>query len=314
MQKNSQLYDLTQNMQAAIFRAAFQNYLISLEEEGRDRPSLPRILQLRGGYAESPAWIMVQVAEFLPEPLTVEKFRRRAVYSAPGLIQGFLELLASEKYLDRIGEEYYVTDTGREVIDMMTLRRTSVLTGFEPLPRSDLDRLENLMSRVIDASLQAGDPPGIWCLEHSRRRAPSESSPPMVKIVRYCSDLNAFRDDSHMAAHRPYDVDGRTWEAFSCLNQGTAKTAEELFDQLAYRGFSRTEWAQSLDGLVQRGWLEESSGEHTVTDTGKTIYDAVERQTDAYFYGPWDDALSEAEFDELCQLTQRLHDRSEQTE
>ena len=313
MQKNSQPYNLTQNTQGAIFRAAYQHYLVSLEEEGRDRPTLPQILQLRGGYAESPAWIMVQVAEFLPEPLTVERFRRRAVYSAPRLIHGFLELLASEKYLDRIGDEYHVTDAGCEVIENMTLRRTSILTGFEPLPQSDLDRLENLMHRVIDASLQADDPPGTWCLEHSRNRAPTESAPALIKLVRYCADLNAFRDDCHMAAYRRHDLDGRTWEAFNYVNQGTAKTSAELFDQLAYRGFSRNEWGQSLNVLVQRGWLEESAGEHTVTDTGKAIYDAVEEQTDAYFYPPWD-VLSGVEFAELCRLLQRVHDRSLETE
>lgn len=313
MQKNSQLYDLTQNAQGAIFRAAFQNYLTSLEEEGKDRPTLPQILQLRGGYAESPGWIMVQVAEFLPEPLTVEKFRRRAVYSAPRLIQGFLELLASEKYLDRIGDDYHVTDAGREVIEAMTLRRTAILTGFEPLPKSDLDRLENLMRRVIDASLQSSDPPGTWCLEHSRNRAPSDSTPALIKIARYCADLNAFRDDAHMAAYKPHNVDGRTWEAFNQVHQGNAKTAEDLFELLAYRGFSRKEWSRSLTDLVERGWLQELAGNHTVTDLGMTIFAAVETQTDAFFYAPWD-TLSDPEFAELCQLLQRLHDRSLQGE
>jgi hypothetical protein len=311
MQKNSDLYDFTQNLQSAIFRAAFKAFLISLEEEDADRPTIPAILQLRSGYAESPAWIMVQIAEFLPEPLTVAKFCKRAVYSAPRLIQGLLELLASEKYLDRIGEDYYLTDAGQDVIDTMTLRRTAILSGFVSIPPADIGKLESLLRRVIEASLQTKTPPGTWCLTHSRNRA-SSNALPLVNIIRYCTDLNAFRDDCHLAAYHAHGIHGRTWEAFNFVRERKATTADELFNLLAYRGFTQAEWAESLQDLVDRGWVEKTGIDYKSTDTGETIYQKGQEQTDAYFYAPWS-TLSGDEFDELIALMQQLHDQVNQS-
>jgi DNA-binding PadR family transcriptional regulator len=306
MLKDAALYDLTQNAQGMIFQAAFQHFLSSTSEEERARqPEAPLLMQLRRGYAESPHWMMVQAQEFYPEPLTVETFRKRAVYSAPGLVYAILEFLASEKLLDRRGEAYHLTESGLEVVAWIKWRRTQPFASFEPILRVEIERLEALMRRVIDASLHSDDPPGVWCLEHSRRRSPEDGSL-VAKIVHYSSDFNAFRDDCHKAAYRPYTVPGHTWEAFSFVDDGKAATAEGLFDQLAYRGFARGDWEESLGDLVNRGWLEISEGQHHSTDKGKAVRNAVEAQTDAYFYAPWD-CLSERDFHELWALLQKIH-------
>ena len=93
MQKNADLYNLTQQVQGAMYQAGQKQYLISLSDEERDnQPQRPPLLNIRGGYAESVGWMMVQLLEFDPEPLTVEKFRVRAIYSAPRLSQALLEL------------------------------------------------------------------------------------------------------------------------------------------------------------------------------------------------------------------------------
>ena len=160
MNRDSELYNLTQIAQGAIYQAAYKAHIDSLSEDEAP-PQPPTILQLRRGYAESPGWVMVQVQEFLPEPLTVEKFRVRAVYSAPSLVQALLELLASEKWLDRIGDEYHITAAGREFVDKMRTRQIQYFSNYEPLPIGDIECLENLLHRVIDASLKSDDPPGL---------------------------------------------------------------------------------------------------------------------------------------------------------
>jgi hypothetical protein len=310
MKKNAELYDFTQNAQGTIYQAAFTSYMNSLSDEERaNRPAPPTILQLRGGYAESPGWILVQALEFAPAPLTVETFRVRAVYSAPDLIHGFLELMASESWFDRVGDAYSLTDAGRIITDGLIERRNKAFANFDFCPE-EAERGELLLSRIIDASLKVGDPPGVWCLAHSVNRARPDVAPKLDKIVQYFSDLNAFRDDSHMAAYRHYDVSGRIWEAFNFVYGEKAANADDLFDQLAYRGWTRLEWGESLSDLENRGWIYAENDRYFPTDDGQAVFSDVERRTDDYFYAPWD-CLSDDEFDELLNVLQSLNDKAQ---
>ncbi len=303
MQKDASLYNMTQQLQGAIFQAGFKQYLATLSDgEKNNRPQPPLLLQLRGGYAESPGWMMVQMAEFDPDPLSVDKFRRRAVYSAPKLSLAILEMLASEKWLNRIGDEYHLTQAGREVLDKMQERRQKPFQTFSPIPSEQAYRLEFLTCRVVEASLHSEvvDP---WCLSHSRNRAPAGESAPFVKMVQYGSDFNAFRDDVHMCAYGAYNVLGHVWEAFAFVDDEQANNPDDLFDQLAYRGWARSDWAAALDELDGRGWAEKSHGFYQSTEKGKAVREEVEKHTDELFYEPWS-ILTDAEYDELIDLMQ----------
>ena len=301
---NSDLYDLTQNFQGAIYQAG-------MKLMDTPFPTPPPILQLRRGYAEAPAWLMVQAQEFDPEPLTVANLWVRAVWSAPSIIQALLDLLASEKWFDRIGDEYHLRDEGREVIARSRGRLVSVV---EPLlvvlDADEVERMEKLLHRVIDASLNTPEPPGTWCLAHSRRRAPGEDAPVLLKIIYYLSDLNACRDDAHMAAFQPHGVEAYVWEAFAFVWQGSAQTADELFDQLWYRGYSREDFAGALEELTRRGWIQANDdGRYAMTDQGRALREAAERLTDEYFYTPWKACLSAEEIEELRGRMEGMYER-----
>jgi hypothetical protein len=291
---DSNLYDLTQNFQGTIYQAG-------MKLMDTPFPTPPPILQLRRGYAEAPAWLMVQALEFAPEPLTVANLRVRAVWSAPSIIQALLDLLASEKWLDRVGDEYHLRDQGREIIARSRDRLTNVVEPLLPLLDADeVERMESLLRRVIDASLNTPAPPGNWCLAHSRRRAPGEDAPALLKIIYYLSDINACRDDAHMAAFQPHGVDAYIWEALSFVWQGIAQTADELFDQLWYRGYSREDFAGALEELARRGWIQPlGDGRYEMTDQGRALREAAEQLTDEYFYAPWKACLSVEEIEEL---------------
>jgi hypothetical protein len=291
---NSELYDLTQNLQGAIYQGG-------MKRMDTPFPTPPPILQLRRGYAEAPAWLMVQASEFDPEPLTVANLRVRAVWSSPSIIQALLDLIASEKWLYRKGHEYHLRGEGREVIQRL---RDRIVQVVEPLlPVLDVDevaRLESLLRRVIDASLNSAEPPGTWCLAHSRRRAPGEDAPALLKIVYHMSDINACRDDAHMAAFQPHGIEAYVWETLTLVWQGSAGTADDLFDQLWYRGYAREDFAAALDELTGRGWIE-PIGEETyqLTAQGRAVREEAERLTDEYFYAPWKACLSADEIEEL---------------
>ena len=301
--------NFTQTLQGTMFQAGQKQYFTSLSDEEREnQPERPPLLNIRRGYAESVAWMMVQLFEFDPEPLTVEKFRIRAVYSAPRLSQSLLELIASEKWANRIGEDYSLTDEGHALLSNLDKQRNTIFANFEPLPADDLSKLVDMSQRIIQASLDSGDEQVTWCLRHSNKRKPNNSVSDISKLIHVCSDFNAFRDDAHMSAYTEHEVDGMTWEAFSFIHSGQAQTANALFDQLAYRGWTVVEWQDALNCLADKGWIEGDRSGYQSREKGKTISQEVEQKTDARFYAPWD-VLSDNEQIEYVSLLNTLNDR-----
>lgn len=308
MQKNADLYNLTQQVQGTMYQAGQKQYLASLSDEERDnQPQRPALMNIRGGYAESIGWVMVQLLEFDPEPLTVEKFRVRAVYSAPRLSQALLELIASEKWANRIGEEYSLTDDGREIMNKLINHRNAMFANFEPIPVDELSKLVELSQRIIKASLDRGDVKATWCLRYSQKRKPADNASAIAKLIHVCSDYNAFRDDAHMSAYSAQGVDGMTWEAFAQVDDEKANTASALFDQLAYRGWTITKWQDALNCLADKGWITGKISGYQSTEKGKSISQVVEQQTDELFYAPWD-TLSDEEQVEYIHLLNTFND------
>jgi hypothetical protein len=301
MNQGIDFYNLSQELAGAIFGALFQKL-----EQPADQP--PPLLQLRRGRAEAPAWFLVQAAEFEPEPISVEKLRVRDIYASKRIVFALLELMASEKWLEPMGEgQYVLAPAGRAIQDGLNKRRSDALKKVTvSLDPARLARLESLLERLIESSLIGEDPPGSWCLRRSRNRAPGKDALPLERILQYTSDFNAFRDDAHMAAWQPYELSGCAWEGFSFVWSGQADTAEEIDQQLYYRGYTTKEYTAALQELVQRGWLEEkSAGHYSLTPTGVEIREEAERQTDQYFYTPWR-SLQETDVGELHTLLLQL--------
>jgi hypothetical protein len=118
----------------------------------------------------------------------------------------------------------------------------------------------------------------------------------LLKIVYYLSDLNAYRDDAHMAAFQPHGIEAYVWEALTLVWQGSAQTADDLFDQLWYRGYAREEYAGALEELRRHGWVETiGEGKYQISEQGRAVRDEAERLTDEYFYTPWQACLTMGE-------------------
>jgi hypothetical protein len=191
------------------------------------------------------------------------------------------------------------------------------MAELDPLLNTDIVRLQDLVQRIIEACLNGDDPPGSWSLRHSRNRAPAQGAPPSVRLFQYVADINAYRDDAHMAAWRPQEVEGYVWEAFSVactpVPQDKAVTAESLFAQLSHRGYPFDDYARALQELEQRGWLQSAEPNvYQLAEMGRAIRDETERLTDHYFYTPWRSALSEPEIAEVHDLMVQLRDELQQ--
>lgn len=284
-------YNRSQELLGAMAGAAMTYQQQNSSEPQADPPLL---IKFRRGQAEAPAWFLIQAAEFDPEPLTVEKLRVRDVYAAERYVRALLDIMASEKWFDRRDETYHLTESGRAVMHMLLRRPAELFTPLEQnLPAQELHQLLTLLGQIVDSSLQS---PYDWCLRHSRNRAKGTGS--LVKLYEYLSDFNAFRDDCHMAAWQVHNLSGHTWEAFSFVMEGQAKTAADLFDTLHYRGHTQQEYAAALDELVKRGWLD---SDYQPSPAGKAVREEAERLTNAYFYAPWS-VLSDADIQTLDSL------------
>ncbi len=296
-------YDLIQEATGAIYTAMFEGSAPADELTEQRSP----LLDLHAGRAESAGWFLIQAAEFAPEALTVARLRVRDVYGSERVVTALLEMMTSELWLDRVGDEYSLTATGQATLNRSRARTRELAARVKPLPDADLKELVALMGRLIQASLASATPPGTWCLAHSRNRAPTDDALEVLKLFQYNSDFNAFRDDAHMAAWMPYERSGAAWEAFSLICSGEATSAEAVVEQLAYRGFTRHEYATALADLSKRGWLEPAAepGIYKTTEKGWAVRADVERLTDAYFYAPWS-CLREAEVARVHHLLEQI--------
>ena len=123
----------------------------------------------------------------------------------------------------------------------------------------------------------------------------------LAKIDQYLDDLNAYRDDAHIAAFAPHKISGHAWELFTMLWRGDVTNAAEMAEKMAFRGHDEAAYAAALDDLVYRDWIMPQNGGYVLTKLGKEVREAAELQTDRYFYRPWL-TLNQADTNELHKL------------
>ena len=241
-----------------------------------------------------------------PQPLTIERFQTMSPYNAPERFAEILEGLPQLELLERVGESAYrLTDLGRGAVEAIFEAAHQRLDTIEPLPAGEMDQLNSLLHRIVEATLAASEPEEKWAIAYSRWTDPGEGASGSVKVDQYLTDLLRFRDDAHIAAWKPYGVSGHAWEALTFIWRGEANTAEELAEKLSFRGHSAGVYAEALEGLVNRGWVEDTPDGYRVTEKGRDLRQQAEEATDRYFFTPWA-CLESAEITQLDDLLTRL--------
>lgn len=254
------------------------------------------------------SWLLPALV-FDPEPISAARLRVRAPYTSARWFNERLADAAKQGFLAPVtGTEnaYRLTALGKQAAERIIGAAYAKMATLQPLPPTELERLADLLLRLVKSCLTAPEPPGKWCITHSRRTDPGDDAPVVVRIDQYLSDLAAYRDDVHLAAWQPYEIEGHAWEAFTYLWRGEATTLDGLCQKLERRGYSRDEYKQAIGDLIKRGWVAARAEEYQVTPLGKEIRQSAEETTDRYFYAPWS-CLSQKETEDLQTLLTRFH-------
>lgn len=234
-----------------------------------------------------------------PDPISTSVIQHQTPYSNAEIFQQRLEEAAQRGWLSPLpGDVYQITSHGRSAVESVLDAAYTCLMGLTPLSNNDLMQVRKYLWRLVEHCLQVDTPDIKHNLLLSRRGDPGAQVAEIVRIEQHLTDLNAFRDDAHLAAWDVYHVNAPTWEAFSLLWRSEATNLDGLCENLARRGHQRSTYAAALQGLVRRGWVMEVGGDYQVTRNGETIRLAAEVATDRNFYGPWD-ALTADEQDYL---------------
>lgn len=266
-------------------------------------PAMARAAAKEAGLAEGTyfGW-MLAAPGFAPEPISAERLAGRGPYTARSLNELRLADGASQGLLRPLGDgDYVLTEAGLAAARRIFEAAYHSMALLQPLPAAQLERLVELLRRVAEACETAPEPPGKYCLRLSRRIVPSAGAPILAWIDQLLSDLNAYRDDAHMASWRPFGISGAAWEAFTCLWRGEVRTLDELCGRLALRGHAREDYADALADLVARGWITAVADGFQLTAAGRAVREQAEQTTDQYFFAPWA-CLDAGEMEELRAL------------
>ncbi|OGO47721.1 MAG: hypothetical protein A2Z30_02085 [Chloroflexi bacterium RBG_16_64_43] len=223
-----------------------------------------------------------------PQHLTLETIAKRDPYSAPARWRSRLEKAAQLGYLvqdERQG--YSLTPVGEQAADGVVQAIYRAMERLQPIGEAHLEQMAALLERLVTASLAAPEPPHQWALELSRQSDPGPTAPAMIRIDQLLTDLDAYRGDCHTSAWQPLGVSGLAWEMLTLIWHGEARAAVDFESKLQRRGYRRDAFVHALDELLQRGWVAGDAQAVDITRTGRDAREAVEAQTDEYFYRPW---------------------------
>lgn len=244
--------------------------------------------------------------EVAPEPYDVDRFLMRYPYNSAHRVQSLLDEAVQDGLLAPALEgTYEVTEKGKAAVDAVNDRFYEALKATDALLEVDVERLAALLEQVVQAALEA-DVPRKAALRDTHNAPLERDYGSLARIDLLLDDLNAFRDDVHIAAWSAQEVNARDFEALTQLWRGQAHAASELAEiNEPFRGYDEEAYAQSLQVLQRRGWVQEGDDGYHLTEAGAALRSAVEETTDEHFYGPWQ-VLSSAELAELRTLLIRL--------
>jgi len=241
-----------------------------------------------------------------PKSLNADIYRKRTPYNNPATVEEILAGAVEGGYLklESTGE-FLITEKGSAAIKAVHISFYDHINQINQFPGGKLKDLSALLKKLVDAVNKADHLNEKISFEISHFGHPEVGNGTLAQVDQHLDDLNAFRDDAHIAAWAPVGVSGNTWEALSFVWNGEANTVEKLVERLPFRNYESEDYLRTLEDLVQRGWIEANEDGYTVTEKGKKIREDAETATDTNYFLPWK-SLSDDELDQLGNLLEGL--------
>lgn len=239
------------------------------------------------------------------EPGTVspEKLMVRGIYTAETTWMSRLRAAADKgMLLEPEPGQFRLSQAGRQKIHALVKDVHQAIAAADPLEAQDSRRLASLLAILVEECLFTPPPPDTWSIRLAYQLMPSES-PPLPYIEQALSCLQAYRDDSHLAAWLPGGLSGPQLETLTLLWRGKATSLDEIYDQLAARGFERHDYQAALRELRQRKWLVGKDQAVRLTDAGLAYREQVEKDTDRFFFQPWQKLQTSERAELACLLS-----------
>ena len=246
------------------------------------------------------------------EYFSTEDFQKRDPFSNPEQFEKLFAHLFFKGWIEapmRDGR-HQVTEKAREGARQIIQAGDSHLSTLEPLVDINLRKLVILLKKIVTANDVAPEPPQKWATL-KRFRVADNDSPWLAQIREHLMDLFAYRDDSHLsAAHPHFGRAGIVWSVLGSVWSGSAVTADQMTESLAFRGYEVDDYEVAIQAAVQIEWLEnaEIPGAFRPTTKGRELREQAEGLTNEHFFRPWS-AISPDELDELFDLLTKLRDQ-----
>lgn len=230
-----------------------------------------------------------------PDPLTAELIAVRNPYSNPQSFQDGIDALKEAGFLDEKGVATEKAKTNyNKLID---IQNDAITATINLLDNETMQRVADLLERAELHALSLDEPehPSLSLVV----KRPVYGGAPHATYYRI-GRLNAFRDDSHLAAWRDLEVNGPAWEALTIIWRGQQDTLAAIAERLQGRQYDEADYAAALDHLIEKGWLQRNDeGVYSLTEIGQQVRDDAEAQTNVYF-NPAFSVLSDKEVSELA--------------
>lgn len=252
-------------------------------------------------------FMLMNAAGREPEALTVADLNRRTPYTTIETQSQPLAHAASKGYLvESPPGEYRMTAEGKAALQRLVSAFYQRLGELEAalapaISIDDLAHTANDLRRLADACRTTSI--DTWGAQMSHGLAPKKPAAALAHIDQAIDDLNAFRDDAHIAAWQPYGISANAWELFTFLWRGEVKNAAEFAEKAERRGHSLAVHQAALAELIDRGWVQAADDEaYALTSAGRAVRESAEAETERNYYSPW------AVFDQkqLADLRDRL--------
>jgi DNA-binding MarR family transcriptional regulator len=245
------------------------------------------------------------------EVFSVENFFYRDPFTNPEQFEKAFARFEVKGWITPLpDEEYQVSQKAQDGVRKIINMGNEQLVGFDLMTDNELKRIMTLLKQIINANLEAPEPPEKWAIV-KRFRVANVQSPLIVQIKEALMDLFAYRDDSHLSAAYPhYGQAGIVWSVLGYIGKGSAVNARQMSETMTFRGYEADDYEVAIQAAVELGWVELSDvhDAYRITSKGRELREQVEQLTDEYFYRPWS-VLNDKETDELYGLLTKLHEQ-----